>query len=92
VAVKNYRWIKVSDEETGEKKWRTRMMPLKEEIVLWPEVFACLKKTGFDGCVSVHSEYSHLNLEELIKQTREDFSYLKGVLNNIYPRCKKKTD
>jgi len=83
VAVKNYRWIKVSDEKTGEKRWKLRMMPLKDEIVPWPTVFKCLKAIGFEGCVSVHSEYEELNFEELLKQTKEDLGYLKGVLKSI---------
>jgi len=80
VAVKNYRWFRVTDEETGEKRWELRMMPLKEEIVPWPKVFRCLKMIGFDGSISVHSEYENLDLEELIKQTEEDLNYLKNVL------------
>ena len=83
VAVKNYRWSKVIDEQTGQKRWKVHMMPLKEEIVPWPEVFGCLKKIGFNGCISVHSEYEDFDLGKLIKQTKEDFNYLKNVLRNI---------
>ncbi len=83
IAVKNYRWVKVSNEKAGEKRWKLHMMPLKEEIVHWPTVFKCLKAIGFDGCISVHSEYDDLNFEELIRQTKEDLDYLKNVLGNI---------
>jgi len=83
VAVKNYRWLKVLDEQTKEPRWQMRMMPLKEEVVAWPTVFRCLRQIGFDGCISVHSEYEHLNFEELIRQTKEDLAYLKNVLKNI---------
>jgi len=83
MAVKNYRWLRVVDEKTGEKRWRIRMAPLKEEIVPWPNVFECLRKIGFDGCVSLHSEYEDLDLGELIQQTREDLDYVKNVLKNI---------
>jgi len=83
VAVKNYRWIRVTDEQTGEKRWKVQMMPLREEIVPWSMVFKCLKIINFDGCVSLHSEYEELSLEELIRQTREDLDYIKNVLKEI---------
>ena len=83
MAVKNYRWLRVVDEKTGEKRWKIRMAPLKEEIVPWPNVFECLRKIGFDGCVSLHSEYEDLNTAELIQRTREDLDYVKNVLRNI---------
>jgi len=84
VAVKNYRWIKVTDEKRGKTVWKTRMLPLKEEIVSWPEVFMCLKRISFDGCVSVHSEYKDLGFEDLIRQTKEDLDYLRKVTKKIY--------
>ncbi len=80
VAVKNYRWLKTVDNRTGEKKWQVQMMPLREEIVPWPRVFTRLREIGFDGCISVHSEYDNLNFEDLIKQTKEDLRYLRDVL------------
>jgi len=83
MAVKNYRWLRATDEKTGEKRWKIHMAPLKEEIVPWPNVFECLRKIGFDGCVSLHSEYEGLNLGELIQQTREDLDYVRNVLKSI---------
>jgi len=83
VAVKNYRWQRIFDEQTGRKSWKLHMMPLKEEIVPWLVVFKCLKMIGFDGCVSIHSEYEDLNLEELIRQTKQDLDYLRNVLRSI---------
>jgi sugar phosphate isomerase/epimerase len=61
-------------------------VPLPEGVVQWREVFHCLKQIGFDGCVSVHSEYQgggswrDLNLEELIEQTKQDVAYLRTVV------------
>ncbi|KYH40466.1 MAG: hypothetical protein AYL32_011440 [Candidatus Bathyarchaeota archaeon B26-2] len=57
---------------------------MKEEIVSWPEVFMCLKRISFDGCVSVHSEYKDLGFEDLIRQTKEDLDYLRKVTKKIY--------
>lgn len=83
VAVKNFRWLRVTDERTGKKRWEIRMFPLKEEVVPWPKFFGLLKKIDFDGPVSVHSEYERLNFEELIRQTKEDLKYLKWVLREV---------
>lgn len=80
VAIKNFWYFRVVDEKTGEGKWERRMLPLREELVPWPQVFKYLKAIGFDGNVSLHSEYEGFTLEELIHQTREDLRYLKDVL------------
>jgi sugar phosphate isomerase/epimerase len=85
VAVKSFGWFKSVDENTGEASWHAKLVPLKDGIVPWREVFQLLKRIGFDGPVSVHSEYkgSHswrdLSTEELIEQTRQDLAYLLSV-------------
>jgi sugar phosphate isomerase/epimerase len=82
VAVKSMGWQRTEDPETGEVRWREKMMPLREGTVRWREVFALLREIGFDGTVSVHSEYQgghswrNLSVPELIEQTREDLVYL----------------
>jgi len=83
VAVKNLGWFQEKDEKTGQKRWKARTVPLSEGLVPWPEVFGYLHNVGFDGPVSVHSEYEHLNLEDLIRQTTEDLAYLKGILERL---------
>ena len=61
-------------------------MPLSEGIVPWPNVFACLRAVGFDGWVSLHSEYQgphswrELTTREVIEQTREDLTYLRQAI------------
>jgi len=83
VAVKNLGWFQERDEKTGQKRWKTRTVPLSEGLVPWPEVLGYLHNIGFGGPVSVHSEYEHLNFENLIRQTREDLAYIKGILEKI---------
>jgi len=71
---------------SGETRWERKLVPLREGIVRWPEVFACLKQLGWDGVVSLHSEYQgrdsfkDLTVEELLAQTREDLEYLRPVI------------
>ena len=61
-------------------------MPLAEGIVRWAEVFTLLRQIGFDGIISLHSEYQgthswrDLAVPELIEQTRADLAYLRAAL------------
>ncbi len=86
VAVKSFGHFPEKNPETGEVTWKHLLVPLKEGIVRWREVFACLKQAGWDGVVTFHSEYqgSHswkdLSVEELIAQTREDLAYLRPII------------
>jgi sugar phosphate isomerase/epimerase len=85
VAVKSFGWFREGAGESVE--WRAKLVPLAEGTVRWREVFDLLQRTGFEGIVSVHSEYqgSHswrdLSTEELIEQTRADLGYLRACLD-----------
>ena len=82
VAVKDMLWLPQTDRELGKMRWVTKNCPLNMGVVAWPEVFDCIWRTGFDGVVSIHSEYqgpgswSDLTAEQLIRQTRADLAYL----------------
>jgi sugar phosphate isomerase/epimerase len=86
VAVKDLAWEKFDDAELGKPQWRSRIVPLRQGMVPWPAVFECLRQLGFDGWVSVHSEYQgrhawrDLTVPELLEQTREDVIYLREVM------------
>ena len=86
VAVKDLAWDEVDDAKLHKKRWRTRIVPLNRGAVPWPEVFDCLKQVGFNGWVSVHSEYQgghtwkDMTVPEVIEQTREDLAYLRKVV------------
>jgi sugar phosphate isomerase/epimerase len=51
IAVKDFVWEKTAN------GWRTRMCPLGEGMVRWPEFFRLLAKVRFDGPLSLHIEY-----------------------------------
>ena len=65
--------------------WVSKMMPVRESAVRWEEAFACLAEMGFEGPVSVHSEYEgghswrKLSVEQIIEQTKVDLTYLRSV-------------
>lgn len=88
VAVKSFGWFHVSDEASGRRSWRAKLVPLSDGNVQWKEAFTLLRQAGWDAkgdsLVSVHSEYQgsgswkDLSVSELVDQTREDFAYLKS--------------
>ncbi len=71
VACKDYAWLK------RDGKWDAKVVPIGEGIVRWREFFSCLRKLGFDGPISVHSEYEGWTTEQVIAQTRKDLTVLK---------------
>lgn len=86
VAVKDFAWTS----EPGRPKavWKERLVPLRDGLVPWPEVFATLAALRFDGPVSLHSEYKgphswrDLSTDELIAQTADDLAFVKGLLKS----------
>ncbi|MFQ6131208.1 MAG: sugar phosphate isomerase/epimerase family protein [Armatimonadota bacterium] len=89
VAAKSMGWV-CQENEDGTVAWHNKMFPIKQGMVQWPQVFECLKAIGYDGPVSLHSEYQgghswrDLTTQELIAQTREDIEYIKGVVRDVY--------
>jgi sugar phosphate isomerase/epimerase len=77
VGVKDFAWV---SEETGTKTWTAESTPLSEGIVPWRRVFDRLDDVGFDGPLSVHSEYHTDTVDELVARTEADLSYLRAVL------------
>ncbi|MBI2938861.1 MAG: sugar phosphate isomerase/epimerase [Chloroflexi bacterium] len=80
VAVKSFGWFPETDLATGEKRWRAKLVPLSEGTAHFAEAFAMLRQAGFDGVVSVASEYHGWSLPQIVEQTRVDLAYLKGLL------------
>lgn len=86
IAVKSFGLSPERSPARNETVWKDRIVPLRDGIVRWREVFACLKQLGWDGIVTFHSEYqgSHswkdLTQEEVIAQTRDDLEYLLPII------------
>lgn len=75
VAAKSFGWKQTMD-RSGKATWRRELLPLRQGMVPWREVFRYLKQVGYDGYISVHSEYDEISLDERIAQTQEDVAYL----------------
>src|SRR4051812_21635760 len=86
VAVKDLRWEQTDDPALGKPRWISKIVPLRQGIVPWPQVFACLRVVGFDGWVSMHSEYQgwhswqNLTVDEVLAQTKDDLEYLRWAV------------
>jgi sugar phosphate isomerase/epimerase len=83
VAVKSMAWTHQYDPALAQERWDWQQVPLRQGLVPWPEVFRYLHQIGYDGVVSLHSEYQgsrswrDLSLEELLAQSAEDLAYVK---------------
>jgi len=86
VAVKTFGLYPEKDAAHGDTRWVEKLVPLRDGMVRWREVFACLKQLGWDGVITFHSEYQgsqswrDLTVPQLIDQTREDLAYLRPIL------------
>ena len=74
LAVKDYRWIESGDKQRLKMQW----CPLGEGNTPWPRVLEHLKTIGFEGPISLHSEYQggnsfrDLTTPEVLEQTARD--------------------
>lgn len=83
IAAKNLGWFQEKEAETGRVAWKRKVVPCDEGMTDWREFFGCLKAIGYDGYVSMHSEYTDLKLDALIAQTEADLKLMKDVLAEL---------
>lgn len=85
VGVKNFRWLPDRRDEHGQLRWRWEYCPLADGQAPLPDFVGYLKRLGYDGVVSLHSEYKgessfrRLSTPELLDQSAADLRYLKGL-------------
>lgn len=86
VGMKNSRWIEDGRDEKGQLRFRAQYTPLQDGHAPLPQFVARLQEVGFDGVISLHSEYKGgssfrvLTTPELLDQSAEDLKYLKTLL------------
>lgn len=86
VAVKNFDWKKGGRGRNGQQTWHRRVVPVADGIAPVPEFVAILKKIGYSGVYSLHSEYKgrhsfeDLTTEGCIRQTAEDLKFFRPLL------------
>jgi len=83
IAIKSFKWF--SKQQDNYVEWYNRLVPLSEGIAPWPKVLERLKSIGYDGYISVHSEYQEndswkvMTQDECLAQTAEDLKYFDSI-------------
>jgi len=89
VGVKNYTLVPTERDEFGQQRFRMQYAPLADGVAPLPQFFQRLKQIGYDGVVSLHSEYKgrgsyrRLTTPELLDQSAADLRYLKQVIAKL---------
>jgi sugar phosphate isomerase/epimerase len=60
-----------------------QMLGFEEAQQDWRQIFTLLKNFGYDGTVSLHSEYGDLNRDGLVEQTRRDLTFIKRIVTDV---------
>lgn len=84
-AIKNFDWHAGTRDPSGQQRWHTRTVPVADGIAPIPEFVATLKKLGYDGTYSLHSEYKgghsyqELDTQACLEQTAKDLAFFRGL-------------
>ena len=90
LAVKDFRWIDGKTRYAGGRKHSAEFCPIADGNTPWPEALKLLKSAGFDGPISLHSEYqgphsfADLNTEQVLEQTGRDYQLFAQWLNEAW--------
>jgi sugar phosphate isomerase/epimerase len=89
VGVKNYTLSPTERDRFGQQRFQMKYVPLADGMAPLPQFFERLKLIGYDGIVSLHSEYKgagsfrRLTTPELLDQSAADLRYLKQVIAKL---------
>ena len=89
-AVKNYRWEPAGADDFGMKRWKETVVPVADGFSPVPDFVRALKRHGFAGAFSLHSEYRgrgswrDLDTAEVLEQTRADWGFFEPLLGAVY--------
>ncbi len=85
-SVKNFHWERGERDKTGQLRWHTRLVACADGICPLPEFVSTLKKLGYAGNYSLHSEYKgrhsfkDMTTDECIEQTAMDLKFFKKLI------------
>ena len=79
VAAKDLRFDKSKDTKSSSWKWQVSVVPMGQGLVDWAEFISYLKRIGFNGAFSLHSEYN-LSADKVLEQTGKDLRFIKEYL------------
>lgn len=89
VGVKNFAFEPAGRGEDGQQRFSWRFVPLADGMAPLSRFFSRLKEIGYDGVVSLHSEYKggrtwrKLTTDELLTQSAEDLRFLKQIIARL---------
>lgn len=89
VAVKNYIVQPAPRDEHGQQRYHYKVAPLADGLAPLPQFFQRLKQIGYDGVVSLSSEYRGgdtwrpLKTPELIEQSAADLKHLRQIVAKL---------
>ena len=66
--------------DAGRPKAKFTVVPLETGPLDWKLVFELLRKGGFDGLVTLHSEYDGLPADKVVEQTKKDWDYVQRII------------
>jgi sugar phosphate isomerase/epimerase len=85
---KNCIWSKTGRDKFGQERWRTVKCPVADGMAPIPDYIAALRKLGYHGLYTLHSEYAdsnswkNLNTDECLAQTKVDLVYVKELMKS----------
>ncbi|SCB58159.1 Sugar phosphate isomerase/epimerase [Rhizobium aethiopicum] len=79
IGVKNGGWFPGTYDAGGHRAWHSDWQGLDEGMVPWNEIIPHLVATGFDGVLSVHSQY-RIPRQQALDKVRADVAYLRRLV------------
>ena len=89
VAVKNYIVQPAARDEHGQQRFQVKHVPVADGMAPIPQFFQRLKQIGYNGVVSLSSEYRgtdswrHLKTPEILEQSAADLRHLKQIIAKL---------
>jgi hypothetical protein len=83
---KNCIWSKTGRDKFGQERWRIVKCPVADGMAPIPDYVDALRKLGYYGLFTLHSEYAdsnswkNLSVDECLAQTKVDLDYVKGLM------------
>lgn len=78
VGIKNFRWRETGRED-GQPTFSPEYVPLEEGQAPLPRFMKYLKQIGYDGVVSLHSEYKGVTVQQTLEMSAKDLAYMKKI-------------
>jgi sugar phosphate isomerase/epimerase len=85
-SLKNCVWRAAGRDPSGQERFRPVKCPVADGIAPIPDYIAALRKLGYHGLFTLHSEYADsnswksLSVDECLAQTKADLTYVQGLL------------